>query len=125
MKVNEFRLKLYPQDYYSNHRFFREVLGFKINHEWDHDDSKGVMFDVGGTILEFMWPVEDDLKNMASGSGLSLSVDDVNALYKNLKDKVEITHAIRQNSWGDISFGIATPENYKISFFTKIKGYED
>lgn len=119
MKVNEFRLKLFPEDYSANYTFFKDVLGFAIKHEWDREDSKGVMFDVGGTTLEFMWPVEDGCKDMATGSGLSLAVDDVWSLFEELQGKVEITHKLRDNSWGDTSFGISAPNGYRISFFTK------
>jgi len=125
MKINEFRLKLYPQDYYAQYRFYKEILGFTVKHEWDRDDSKGVMFDVGGTTLEFMWPVEDGLDDMAAGSGLSLAVDDVRELYDELKDQVEIGHELRDNPWGDTSFGIVDPNGYKISFYTQHQDYTE
>lgn len=124
MRVNEFRLKLYPEDFYSQRSFYKDVLGFDISHEWDNEDSKGVMFDIGGTTVEFMWPKEEGLSDIATGSGLSLAVDDVKYLFEELKDKVEITYEIRDNPWGDTSFGIIDPHGYKISFFTKNKEYE-
>lgn len=124
MYVNEFRLKLYPEDFYKQRSFYKDVLGFEITHEWDRDDSKGVMFNVGGTTLEFMWPVEEGLKDMATGSGLSLQVDNVSSLFYQLKDKVEISHELRDNPWGDTSFGIIDPHGYRISFFTKHKEYK-
>ena len=123
MKINEFRLKLYPEDFYKQRSFYKNVLGFNIIHEWDREDSKGVMFNVGGTTLEFMWPVEEGLEDISTGSGLSLEVDDVNALFDELKDKTTITHELRDNPWGDRSFGISDPHGYKISFFTKLKDY--
>lgn len=123
MKINEFRLKLYPEDFYLQRNFYKNVLGFEIIHEWDREDSKGVMFSVCRTTLEFMWPVEEGFKDIATGSGISLSVDDVHALYAYLKDKVNITHELRDNTWGDSSFGIADPHGYRISFFTKHKDY--
>jgi uncharacterized glyoxalase superfamily protein PhnB len=124
MKINEFRLKLYPEDFFKQRSFYKDVLGFKITHEWDREDSKGVMFDIGGTTLEFMWPQEDGLADMATGSGLSLAVDDVHALFNGLKDKVKLTHEIRDNPWGDTSFGIKDPNGYKISFYTQHKEYK-
>ena len=83
------------------------------------------MFNVGGATLEFMWPIEDGIKDISTGSGLSLAVDDVSVLYSELKDNTTISHELRDNPWGDTSFGIIDPEGYKISFFTKHKNYED
>ena len=125
MKVNEFRLKLYPKDYDSNYKFFKDVLNFPIKYEWDRENGRGVMFDIGGTTLEFMWPVEENYKDMSTGSGLSLAVDDAQALFEKPKEIVTITYSVRKQPWGDISFGIATPSGYRISFFTKTKDYED
>ena len=125
MKVNEFRLRLYPDDFYGSREFFLNVFGFSIRHEWDEPDSKGVMFDVGGTTLEFLWPDEGGYGDLATGSGLSLAVDDVWKLFDELKDKVEIKHSLRDNSWGDTSFGVVTPQGYKISFFTKTNDHEN
>ena len=123
MKVNELRLKLYPKDFYSQRSYYKDDLCFKISHEWDTKDSKGVMFNVGGTTLEFMWPVEEGLSDIATGSGLSLAVDDVHVLFEEIKDKVELTHELRDNSWGDTSFGVKDPSGYRISFFTQQRKY--
>ncbi len=121
MKVDEFRLKLYPKDYQRQKQFYDQVLGFAIVHEWDRPESKGVMFKVGESILEFMWPIEHGLEDISTGSGLSLGVDDANALYASLKNRVTIGHELRHNAWGDTSFSIIDPEGYAISFFTKDK----
>ena len=125
MKVQEFRLKLYPKDFYAQRTFYMDVLGFEIIHEWDREDSKGVMFNVGGTTLEFMWPIEEGLKDIATGSGVSLAVDDVHSLFEELNNTVQLAHKLRDNPWGDTSFGIVDPNGYKISFFTKTKEYDD
>ena len=45
----------------------------------------------------------------------------VDSLFQELKKKVTITHELRDNPWGDRSFGITDPHGYKISFFTKLK----
>lgn len=124
MKITEFRLKLYPKDFYKQRTFYKDTLGLEVEHEWDREDSKGVMFEVGRATLEFMWPAEENLVDLATGSGLSLAVDDAASLYELLKNDVEITHKLRNNPWGDTSFGIKDPHGYKISFFTKNNGYE-
>lgn len=119
MKVTEFRIRLYPTDYSTEKEFYESILKFTIEHEWNREDSKGVMFRVGETILELLWPAEGGIIHMPTGSGLSIEVEDVDTLYNELKDTVTVRHELRNNPWGDRSFGIYTPGNYQISFFTR------
>jgi uncharacterized glyoxalase superfamily protein PhnB len=116
--VNEFRLKLYPKDFALVRSFYEQRLQFPIINEWDRgDDDKGVMFDVGGTILELLSP-EDGYKPI-TGCDLSLEVPDVAMLWEQMKSGSNILHPIRDNDWGDTSFRIADPEGFAISFFTR------
>lgn len=116
--VNEFRLKLYPKDFYKVRDFYLNDLHFPILHEWDRSDSnKGVMFDVNGTTLELLSPKGEHVP--VSGSDLSLGVPDVWALYEELKGKDFVTRGLVDNAWGDTSFRIVDPEGFQISFFTK------
>ena len=126
MNVSEFRLMLYPKDFATVREFYEQTLGFSIVHEWDRPESKGVMFQVGSTTLELLWPLEDGKQHYGDGAGfsLSLAVDDVDAQYERLKERVEIAHEIRDNPWGDRSFRLVDPEGLKISLFTKFKDYE-
>ena len=116
--VNEFRLKLYPKDFYKVRDFYLNELHFPILNEWDRSDSdKGVMFDVNGTILELLSTKGEYVS--VSGSDLSLGVPDVHALYEELQDKDFVTRGLVDNAWGDTSFRVADPEGFQISFFTK------
>jgi predicted enzyme related to lactoylglutathione lyase len=116
--VTEFRLKLYPNDFALVRNFYEERLQFPVVNEWDRGDKdKGVMFNVGGTILELLTP-EDGYKPIA-GCDLSLEVPDVAELWEQMKNGDNILHPIRDNSWGDTSFRISDPEGYAISFFTR------
>jgi catechol 2,3-dioxygenase-like lactoylglutathione lyase family enzyme len=118
IEVRQFRLKLYPKDFAQVRDFYENYLQFPVINEWDRgDDDKGVMFDVGGTILELLSP-EDGYKPMA-GSDLSLEVPNVGALWEQMKDGNCIVHPIRDNPWRDTSFCIADPEGFAITFFTK------
>jgi hypothetical protein len=116
--VNEFRLKLYPEDFYKVRKFYLEDLQFSIIREWDRSDTdKGVMFDVGGTILELLSPT--GVHKPVSGADLSLGVPDVWGLHEELKDKGFVTRGLIDNAWGDTSFRVVDPEGFQISFFTK------
>ncbi len=117
-KVHEFRLKLYPKDFAKSRQFYGEILGFEQFHSWDRGtNDQGAMFRVGNTTLELLTP-EGEHQPYA-GTGLSLEVEDVTALYRKLKDACALEHELRHNQWGDTSFGIYDPEGLQISFFTK------
>ena len=76
------------------------------------------MFDVGNVTLELLSPEKEFVP--LQGSGVSLEVKDVHKLWDNIKDKANIIFKIRNNEWGDTSFGISDPDGYQITFFTKL-----
>lgn len=117
-KVTEFRLKLYPKDFYKVREFYEMILGYPVIVEWDHgENNRGVMFDTGGATLELLSP-KPKYKTV-QGVGISLEVQDVMKLWKYIKDKADIEFPPRHNSWGDTSFRIKDPEGFQITFFTK------
>lgn len=117
--VSEFRLKLYPKDFYGVREFYETELGYKVVDEWDRPESKGVMFDVGGTILELLTP-KSGYRPIA-GADVSLEVKDVWKLYESMRDKSYILRGLKNNDWGDTSFHITDPEGFRITFFTRHK----
>ncbi|MCA9333277.1 hypothetical protein KDA00_05400 [Candidatus Saccharibacteria bacterium] len=120
IEVKEFRLKLYPEDFYNVKRFYEYELELPIVHQWDRDESKGVMFDVYGTVLELIWKKEKVYKPIV-GSDVSWRVPDVWKLFQLFKNKPYIARNLRDNPWGDTSFHIEDPEGFKITFFSKTK----
>ena len=75
MKINEFRLKLYPKDFYKVKEFYEKVLGFEIIHGWDHEDKKGAMFKVGPAIFELLWE-QGQISPSYVSTDVSWQVDD-------------------------------------------------
>jgi len=121
MQVTEFRLKLYPKDFYKVREFYEKTLGFTVIGKWDRgEQDQGVMFQVGPAILELLSP-EGDYRAI-TGSGLSLEVPDVRELWLQLKDKVQVIFELRDNAWNDTSFCIADPEGFEMTFFAKTSG---
>jgi len=118
-RVSEFRLKLYPKDFYLVKNFYKETLEFDITHEWDREESKGVMFDTGIAIIELLYP--GDAYESSKGINLSLEVGDVQQLWEKFKDQDFVAYKIKHNSWGDTSFGVYDPEGFRITFFTRDK----
>lgn len=117
-KVLEFRLILYPKDFYGVKKFYEEILEYPVKMDWDNGEhSRGVMFNTGGVTLELLSPKQGYVP--PQGASVALEVQDVMALWEHIKDKVEIEFAPRHNEWGDTSFRIRDPEGFQITFFTK------
>jgi catechol 2,3-dioxygenase-like lactoylglutathione lyase family enzyme len=118
VKITEFRLKLYPKDYAAVRDFYEHKLGLAVVRDWDRaDNDKGVMFQVGTTVLEILTP--EDGYAPITGANVSWEVADVHNLWEQLKDDEAIVFALRDNAWGDTSFCIADPEGFQITFFTR------
>ncbi len=117
MYVTEFRLKLYPKDFRKVRAFYEITLGLPMIRDWDTATSKGVMFQVAGTVLELLSPPADHVP--VAGADVSWEVADVRALWEEMKSTQPIVHVLRDNSWGDTSFCISDPEGFQITFFTK------
>lgn len=116
--VKEFRLKLYPRDFYKVRYFYENELGFTVTKEWDRgEQEKGVMFQVGNATLELLSP--KDGFHEVTGIDVSWEVTNVHELWQNWKDEPNVVFALRDNDWGDTSFCISDPEGFKITFFTK------
>ena len=117
-KVVEFRLKLYPNDFYKVRKFYEDTLRYPVIEDWDHGESeKGVMFDTGGATLELLSPKPN--YKAVQGVSISIEVQNVVGLWEYIKDKAHIEFEPRHNSWGDTSFRIKDPEGFEITFFTK------
>lgn len=115
-KTNEFRLKLYPSNFKKVKDFYENILNFPLLDSWG-GETNGAMFNTGAGVIELLTPKQEYISVL--GTAVSLGVDDVWKLWKEIKDKVKIVHAIRDNSWGDTSFRISDPEGFEITFFTK------
>jgi|SRR6185437_9330170 len=116
--IREFRLKLYPNDFYKVRRFYENDLGLQVTNEWDRgENDRGVMLKAGNTTLELLSP-EDDYRPIM-GADVSWETPNVHELWGQWKDKPNVVFELRENSWGDTSFCISDPENFKITFFTK------
>lgn len=121
--VQEFRLKLYPKDFNVVRKFYEDELGYPIISEWSREESKGTMFDIGGTILELLWPSNDITTSYRAD--VSWRVSNVWELYEVMKNKPYLVRGLQNNAWGDSSFHIQDPEGFKITFFTKTRELEN
>lgn len=114
----EFRLMLYPKNFTAVRKFYEEILGCKVTHQWNEgEDDRGVMFEVGNTTLELLG--RRGKYQPVAGCELSIEVEDVARLWEAFEGKEGVVFGLRENEWGDTSFCITDPEGLKITFFSK------
>lgn len=113
----QFRLMLYPKDFAATRTFYENTLNLPVINQWDRgEDDKGVMFQVGPALLELMTPEKEYVP--IAGSGVSLMVADVEALWQQLESVVDVVYPLRHNAWGDTSFCVRDPEGFELTFFS-------
>jgi len=123
VEVKEFRLKLYPKDFSKVRHFYEQDLGLAVANQWDRgENDRGVMFQVGATILELLSP-NGEYREIV-GADVSWKVADVSELWSQWSGKPNVVFDLRDNDWGDSSFCIADPEGFQITFFSK-RTHED
>jgi catechol 2,3-dioxygenase-like lactoylglutathione lyase family enzyme len=115
IKSSELRLMLYPKNFETTSKFYQNILGFPVLYKWNKNNSKGIMFNTGSAVLEFLYPIK---KKPTTGMRISLKVSNVKILWKKLKNKTEVVFPIRDNEWGDTSFSISDPDGNELIFFT-------
>ena len=115
--VHELRLKLYVPDVDVRRQFYIRHLHWPIVAEWaGRVGERGVMFDTGAGILEVLedlqaaWPVRS--------CAVSLRVTNVWALWEEWQAQPNVVFGLRDNPWGDTSFGIVDPGDFQLTFFT-------
>lgn len=117
--VRELRVMLFPTDFAKTRQFYEQLMGWPIQHEWDSESNKGVMFATGSGTIELLWTSE--MQASPGNTRLSLRVNDVWALWTRLCDETNVVHPLRENPWGDDSFCIADPDGVNLTFFTDRK----
>ena len=52
--MGEMRVLVGTKEYAVSTAFYREVLGFPVQEEWDGSDGRGTLFATGGGVIEVM-----------------------------------------------------------------------
>lgn len=100
--------------------FYRDVLGLVEEESWDGPNGPGIILRAGeGKTLEFFGPpfgARTD-KRPVAGIELAFDVTGLDEWAEQLRSKgVEIRRRIKENPWGDRSFGIDDPAGVRIWF---------
>lgn len=114
----EVRIVIYSSKFAESRKFYENLLGLKVESEWNHAAGQlGVVYALSGIHLEIL----ESADNAAEHAFYIYSkVDDVDTLFKELKDKAEIADTIATQPWKHRNFSIKDPNGYKIKSFSEV-----
>ena len=90
--------------------FYVDILGFEIDFEWRHEPGLNVYMGIRRGTLYVHLSEHEGSGPPGQGSGMTLSVTDVNSWYETLKQKgVSFTNEIMTHPWGFRDFMVHDP----------------
>lgn len=123
-------MKLEPLIYVSDLKasiiFYKDTLGFEVGELYPSDNNPTYApIIIGKDKLMLVQARKSNQKFYekgicGSGVQLFIKVNDVDAIYKKVKDEVKIFDEIETKSWGDREFTIKDPDGYLITFYSQV-----
>jgi hypothetical protein len=108
---SQMRVMCYTNDLDSIKAYYTEVLELNIVESW----SSGVMFEIGNNVIEYFKGSSSPMTFL-----VSIEVNDVDELWDRMRSHMDwVSFDIRDNPWGDRSFGLKDPNGSQIIFFSK------
>jgi catechol 2,3-dioxygenase-like lactoylglutathione lyase family enzyme len=112
MEVLSSRVLLHPNDFERSLRFYSESLGLHIYREWGSGSNRGVVFFLGGGVLELSGSSHTTANENV---GLWLQVRDVDAVGDALKEtREEVIELPTDKPWGLREMQIRDPDGLRI-----------
>jgi len=121
-----FRFTYFTDKYVETFNFYKDKLGFNLEHSWDRNEhDKGALFKAGAGLIEILHRPNDE-ENRYSGLdyripqgvfiGLQVwNVDDLFNTYKTIG--IPFKKELTDQPWGHRSFYILEPNGLVLSFF--------
>jgi len=125
-KEGKFRFAYFTNQYDETCEFYKNTLGFKLEHSWDrHDNDKGAVFKAGVGLIEILHhPSISEHKVLGldyrtpQGAFMVIQVWNVDELYEKFKVKgIPFKQDIVDQDWGHRSFSILEPNGLVLFFF--------
>ena len=125
-KKGAFRFTYFTDKYSDTCRFYSEILGFKLEHDWNrNEDDKGSLFRAGEGLIEvLLTPNNPEHKvqgldyRSPQGVFMCIQVWEIDDLFEELKARnVSFKQEITDQSWGHRSFSVLDPNEIVLFFF--------
>lgn len=122
----QFRFTYFTNKYIETLHFYKEKLGFKLEHFWDRNENdKGSLFKAGNGLIEFMKLPETHEHQISGldyrtpqGAFMCLQVENIDGLFDKYKSiGISFKQEITNQSWGHRSFSIIEPNGLVLFFF--------
>ncbi len=120
------RVLVGTRDYASSTAFYRELLRFPVQEEWDATDGRGTLFATGGGVIEVIEDSPHHPAEVPHGVSVSIEVTDVEELHGRLAVAgVAPTDPLADRPWGHRSFAIQDPNGLPLTFFQVLGRVDD
>jgi catechol 2,3-dioxygenase-like lactoylglutathione lyase family enzyme len=125
-KLGKFRFTYLTDKYIETSIFYKDKLGFHLEHSWDRNENdKGALFKAGDGLIEILHrPNDEEDKNQGmdyripQGAYMCIQVWNIDELFEKYKAKgIPFKQEIVDQSWGHRSFSIIEPNELVILFF--------
>src|SRR5690242_3104699 len=117
------RVLVGTRDYAASAAFYRELLRFPLQEEWDAPDGQGALFATGGGVIEVIEDSPHHPAEMPRGVSVAIEVADVDALHARVTQAgVAPTDPLADRPWGHRSFAIHDPSGLPLIFFQVLAG---
>ena len=111
------RVAISVKDYDECLSFYQDVLDLKIIKSWNRSETdQGIVYQLDQIHLELLKGDENPPPN---GAYLYIELKDVDELYNQIKDKVDIVLPIKDQPWGHRNFSIKDPAGNILKFFSE------
>lgn len=113
MEILSSRVIIHPVDFAASRRFYEDVLGLRLYHEYSDGEAViGAVYFAGGGHIELV--AHDDERGQRYK--LWLQVPDLDTEQARLRDlDVEIEHAAEHKPWGLIELVLRDPDGHRIT----------
>lgn len=128
-KEGAFRFTYFTEKYVETYNFYKNELGFNLEHDWDRNDlDKGALFKAGAGLIEILLhPQNEEHQNAGidyrtpQGVFTCLQVWDIDTLFEKYKAKgIPFKQEITDQSWGHRSFSVLEPNGLILFFFQEL-----
>jgi catechol 2,3-dioxygenase-like lactoylglutathione lyase family enzyme len=125
-RVGAFRFTYFTEKYQQTCAFYRDDLGFNLEHSWDRSDhDKGSLFKSGAGLIEVLLHPDDQKHQHAGldyrppqGAFMCLQVWDIDNLFEQYQSKgLPFKQQLTDQTWGHRSFSLVEPNGLILFFF--------
>ncbi len=126
--ARELRTVIAVDDFDEVIRFYRDTVGLSVESEWDRDDGRGILFDVGRAVLEIFDRKQQESNDILEAGQvvggdvrMALRVDDVDDSFHRIvvAGAPLMAHPL-DAPWGHRIARLKTPHGMQLTLFSEL-----